>query len=133
MRKNRNTCRFARKILPAQLKSKSLGAFFGIGISGFCKLLHQIAVPIAMWHFMLAHRPRDLSLIETEEQKIQRDGIKLHCNCSYAEPSEKLYMKRSAHDYFKTPSSFPTFVNAAIARSKCSRSCAAEICTRMRA
>ena len=35
--------------------------------------------------------------------------------------------------YLTTPSLFPTFVNAAIARSRWARSWAAEICTRMRA
>jgi len=35
--------------------------------------------------------------------------------------------------YFTTPCFFPTFTNAAIARSMCSGVCAAEICTRMRA
>ena len=35
--------------------------------------------------------------------------------------------------YFSTPSSLPTLMNAAMHLSRCSRSCAAEICTRMRA
>ena len=36
-------------------------------------------------------------------------------------------------DYFSTPSSLPTLMNAAMHLSRCSRSCAAEICTRIRA
>lgn len=35
--------------------------------------------------------------------------------------------------YFNTPNSFPTFVNAAIALSRCCCSCAALNCTRIRA
>ena len=35
--------------------------------------------------------------------------------------------------YFSTPNSFPTLVKAAMARSRCSRVWAAEICVRMRA
>src|SRR5581483_11500469 len=35
--------------------------------------------------------------------------------------------------HFTTPSFFPTFANASIARSTCFGSCAAESCTRMRA
>jgi hypothetical protein len=74
----------------ADLKRKSFRAFGIIRICGFCQLLHEIAIAIAMRHFMLAHCPRDLILIETEEQKIQRDGIKLYpdgknCKqCKYA-------------------------------------------------
>ncbi len=86
--------------MSADLKRKSLGAFLGIRIRLFRKLLHQIAVPVAMRHFVLAQRPRDLILIETKEQKIQRDSTKLHDERSYAEPSKKLNMKRSAHVLF---------------------------------
>jgi hypothetical protein len=74
--------------LSADLKCKSLCPLFIRGIRGFCELFHQIAVPIAMRHLMLAEGSRDLALIQTEQQKIQRDGIKLHCNSNYAEPSE---------------------------------------------
>jgi hypothetical protein len=86
--------------LAAELEGKTLGALFIIRICGLCELLHQIAVAVAMRHFMLAERPRDLVLIEPEEQKIQRDGTKLYSNCSNAEPGEKPYMKRSAHLLF---------------------------------
>jgi hypothetical protein len=91
---------FASKIVTAQLQGESLRAFGIIRIRGFRKLLHQIAIAIAVRHFVLAQRPRDLSLIETKEQKIQRDSIKLHRNCSNTHPCEKFYMKRRVHVLF---------------------------------
>lgn len=54
-----------------------------------------------MRHFVLAHRPRDLILIETEEQKIQRDGIKLQKNRSDTEPAKKLNMSQDFQKLFQ--------------------------------
>jgi hypothetical protein len=39
-----------------------------------------------MRHFVLAHRPRNFILIETKQQKIQRDGIKLYPNRKETKP-----------------------------------------------
>ncbi len=97
----------ASQILAADLKSKSIGAFGVICIRRFRELLHQIAVAVAMRHLVLAHRPRDLILIETEQQKIQRDGIKLHRNCSNAEPSKNLNTKGCDHLLFQNTEFFP--------------------------
>ncbi len=56
------------------------------------------------------------------------------CPCSRARPrASRPPAKAEGSQPFNTPSSWPMRINASIARSRCSRVCAALICVRMRA
>lgn len=50
-----------------------------------------------------------------------------------SEPAGAQCLRPTPYQPFNTPSSRPILMKAAIARSRCSRVCAAEICVRMRA
>lgn len=80
--------------MPVELGAGPFRFFIAIDIVGLRHLLHEEAMAVAMWHFMLAERTGNLALIEPEEQIVERNSVHLYEQSRDANHREYLRMKR---------------------------------------
>jgi hypothetical protein len=81
--------------LSVELRAGAFGFFIVIVSVCFRKLFHQVAMAVAMRHYMFALSARDVFPIEMKEQKRERHSVQLHGNRNDAEPGCPLDMKRN--------------------------------------